>query len=176
MKKKGLFIGLASFVILIAYVIFSQLFIYVFLKSYSSPINVIEENPNFKNVEILDVLESNGVAQIICKEDTAIKSQFAMKNSKGWYLATNQLGFYNFVKLGNNYMITYDKSHGKHIICLDETLQENNDISPVDNLGSNFEYFEIQNGGYTIKTWFLVLNDLPDNYQITFGDEIIAIS
>lgn len=146
---------------------------------YSTSYEAVKNQKDEKVDEVVEILEDKSYALGLYRTNFDIGSTYLYKKEKGWKILYSQIWFFQHSKFIDNYKIAWYKHNGNYLICINNLTPETNKeiLQPKDSLQSEFKHYSENNEiiKATFSYWFLVLNDLPENYTITIGDKSVQI-
>lgn len=149
----------------------------LFLKRYPTPEAALNHY-SIKDENIIKILDDNDCAVAYYKDGTVFKSDYLNKNDNGWGVISRKMWFPKVEKQIDEYLFLYYKYHGKHIFLVSDTfnLGQKELITPFDNINSEILFYQRDVGGIVISDWFWVLDDLPENYEVTVNNQVVKVN
>jgi len=149
---------------------------------YNNIENALAKGASEKFDKIDKILYDNDYAlAIYTTKDASFSDDFLSKNDKGWTVVTRQIWRYKkYIKV-NEYGLYYIKYKGINLIEIDADTNKKFTYpkypNPKDSINSDFKYCKINIDDTTsFSYWFLVLNNLPDNYYIKLNDKNVRLN
>ena len=172
-QKKWIIIKIIVIIYFVGYVIFN---IISFGISYPTPEEAIMNQRDVKVERVVSILQDGDYAVGSFEYGNTIKTRYLYKNEKGWKMLYNTIFWAQTTKFVDDYRIYYYRHNGNTLINIRIIYEEGKEIStPVDSINSNFKYVKTEKAGYYCSRWFLVLEDMPEDYEITLNGEKVKL-
>lgn len=137
-------------------------------------VNELIDNDNwFNNCEILEVLSDNDTYLVIYRDKTTLKKAILFSKNDRYYIYKNKnLYFEKFEK----HYISVNYIQNKYVIDISSSFKSGDKVNISDSLRSDFKFYEGDFEGYIMRKWFVVLDELPDDYSIIINGQNLKIS
>ncbi|WP_411677788.1 hypothetical protein [Caproicibacter sp.] len=148
------------------------------IQRYASPELAISNDKEIHFQKITKTLESGNYALVFYEYNLSLNFEFLNKDKNGWGVITSQLGRpEKSVDNIDGYYLTYQKDDNKNIflIAMADTTGTKKVINPTDSLNSKFLFYS-DDASFPAYYWFLVLNDLPRDYQLSIDNKVVKIN
>ena len=174
MKKKIMVISIIVICILI-YIVYDMI---SFGRIYATPEEALSkyEYGGLQVGKVVGVIEYGDYAIGLFKHGSTTESRYLHKTQNGWKMLYSKMCFSQYTKHVNGYLVCRYKHDGKNLLYINLiSMSSESVVTPVDSIDSNFEYFLEEHDSVSLSHWFLVLNELPENYEIMLNGETIKL-
>ncbi len=151
----------------------------IFDKVYPTINDAIIDKYNISMRSIIGVIEDNDCALVLIDMNQLLEFEYLYKVKNGWKFIPSQDQKPKKYSLAyvDKYGYDYRKYNNKNILTIDSPINRISDFEiPQDNLGSNFQNLSDFSLGYERVIWFLVLDELPEDYIIRIGNQNFKIN
>ena len=162
-------VGILALLILSAYVVFILIQIVQSLQRYDSPSEAAKANT------VLRTMVDDPFALVITQNGQAFEGILTYKDKKGWREIKNQ----TIVKdlKYRPYIVSYKKIENQYgvVISYHSESEFGAEIDPYDSLESVFSMYDCKNDFMYFRFWFVMIDEMPDNYVLYIGDQEIHL-
>lgn len=144
------------------------------LKRYPSPEEALINYRNHVTSKVVKVIEDEDVAIILYKQDMTLMYEYAKKDENGWQISLKDFNYTLLNKVVARYNVNVMEVGEKYVLRI-EPLKFSGVTTPKDSLNSTFEYFELKLEGMVLRHWYLILDEIPEDYIIYIEDTEIKV-
>ena len=145
----------------------------VFNTGYKTVEEAVMHEKSISKDDIVMVLNSNNL--YLVNYDKGPREVVIVYSDKGKFFFNHSNSSEIFYQLVDNFTISVQKLLGKVTIEVSRLASDSPILIVADSLDSTFSYGKSEFAGLSDETWFLVLDNLPQNYSIIINGRIIEV-
>ncbi len=125
--------------------------------------------------EIMGILTDEEFSLVICRDAGTYFTEIVRHKDDAYYFCDENYKQLYF-ELHNNHYINVLRIDNLDLVIIKDSMNATKKVVIEDNISSEFQFMENNDLlGYSNRYWFLVLDELPDNYTIIIDGKKIPI-
>lgn len=173
-RRKNIFSILS--ILLVLYIL-NFIIVTKYPKHYETIESAISSETSIK--EIINKEEIGNISFVVYIEDNdKIGNTYVIKDEKGWKKPLKYIYMLKKHITTDKYTILNYYENKKNIIIISPTFFTETNINKIevnDNINTNFKNVSVENNNMYTNYWYAVIDELPDKYSISIGDEVFEL-